>query len=110
MSVRKRGEFYKTAGWLRLRKQRLAWAHYQCECCTSTEQLQLDHIRSRADGNYRRLGMTDVQILCRRCNQAKGTLEISAAQLRGLLGIDPRDPMRSTPWARSMYRAKPRIG
>jgi 5-methylcytosine-specific restriction endonuclease McrA len=110
MSVRKPGEFYKTAGWIRLRKQRLAFAHYECECCGASEQLQLDHIRSRAAGNHQRLSMTDVQILCRRCNQAKGTLELTAAQLRDLLGIDPQDPRRTAPWAHSIFRPKPRIG
>jgi 5-methylcytosine-specific restriction endonuclease McrA len=108
MSVRRRGEFYKTAGWVLLRKQRLAYAHYQCECCGATEQLQLDHIRSRADGNHRRLSLFEVQILCRRCNQAKGTLELTASQLRDLLGIDPRHPLVAGHG--SIFRRKPRIG
>jgi 5-methylcytosine-specific restriction endonuclease McrA len=111
MSVRRRGEFYKTTGWLTLRKQRLAYAHYQCECCASPEDLQLDHIFARANGSHRRLGLHEVQILCRRCNQAKGTMELTASQLRDLLGIDPRNPLTTTPWAvRSIYSRKPRVG
>jgi 5-methylcytosine-specific restriction endonuclease McrA len=111
MSVRRRGEFYKTAGWVLLRKQRLAYAHYQCECCGATKHLQLDHIRSRADGNHRRLTLFEVQILCRRCNQAKGTLELTASQLRDLLGIDPRNPRNPLVAGRgSIFSPKPRIG
>jgi 5-methylcytosine-specific restriction endonuclease McrA len=104
MSVRRRGEFYKTSGWVRLRKQRLAFAHGECECCGALDELQLDHIEARANGSdHRRLGLHDVQILCRRCNQLKGTSSLTATQLRELLSIEP-------PRHRSVFSAKPRSG
>jgi 5-methylcytosine-specific restriction endonuclease McrA len=107
MSVRRPGQFFKTAGWHQLRRKRLAYAHYQCECCGAREQLQLDHIRSRAtDGDHRRLTLHEVQVLCRRCNQAKGTLELTATELRDLLHIDPRQAMGGTIFTRRI----PRIG
>ncbi len=94
MSVRRPGQFYKTAGWQELRKQRLVFAHHQCECCGSRDRLQLDHIEARSvTGDRRRLGLAAVQILCQKCNSAKGTLPLRAAELRDLLGIDPRQAM-----------------
>jgi 5-methylcytosine-specific restriction endonuclease McrA len=103
----RRGDFIGTAAWQKLRRQRLAFAHYQCECCAATEELQLDHIRARANGaDRRRLTLHEVQVLCRRCNQAKGTLELTATELRELLHIDPRKASVGTIFTRRM----PRIG
>jgi 5-methylcytosine-specific restriction endonuclease McrA len=101
--ARKRGDFLGSRAWQELRRRRLAWAHYQCECCGATEQLQLDHVKARADGYHGRVGFEDVQVLCRACNQRKGTSWLTATQLRELLSIEP-------PRHRSVFSAKPRIG
>ena len=95
MSVRKPGQFFKTVGWHKLRLQRLAFAHHQCECCGSRERLQLDHIEPRSvTGDRRRLGLQDVQILCASCNGRKGGTSLRAAELRDLLGIGDVDQKR----------------
>jgi 5-methylcytosine-specific restriction endonuclease McrA len=76
--ARRRGDFLGTRRWQELRHQRLAYAHHECECCGATTELQLDHIGARANGNdRRRLTLHEVQILCRRCNQLKGTSSLS---------------------------------
>jgi 5-methylcytosine-specific restriction endonuclease McrA len=72
--ARKRGDFMGGRAWQQLRLRRLVWAHWHCECCGATDELQLDHIDARANiGDRRRLTLQEVQILCRRCNQLKGT-------------------------------------
>jgi 5-methylcytosine-specific restriction endonuclease McrA len=90
--ARKRGDFLGGRAWQQLRLQRLVWAHWRCECCGATEELQLDHIDARASyGDRRRLRLHEVQILCRRCNQLKGTSSLTAAQLREIHHVEPRD-------------------
>ena len=108
--ARKRGDFMGGRRWQELRRQRLVYAHWQCECCAATQELQLDHIVARANGGGRqRLGLYDVQILCRRWNQLKGTSSLTAAQLREVHRIQPGAGYQS----RSIFtrpRRVPRIG
>lgn len=80
-------DFIRSHTWRLLRRERLRLAGFRCECCGSTERLQLDHIRSRAEGNTGPVGLDGVQILCQRCNQSKGTMELTAEQLREQLGL-----------------------
>ena len=109
MSVRTPGQFFKTAGWQKLRLQRLAFSGNSCECCGSRERLQLDHVEPRSvTGDRRRLGLNDVQILCSSCNGRKGGMPLRAPELRDLLGIDPRQAMAQP---RTIFtRRLPRIG
>ena len=112
--ARKPGDFSGGRAWQALRLRRLAFAHYQCECCGATEELQLDHIEARANGGHRRhLGLHDVQILCRRCNQLKGTSSLTAAELREVHHVEPHDERRRHVRSRATIfgpRRIPRIG
>jgi 5-methylcytosine-specific restriction endonuclease McrA len=111
--ARRRGDFIGGRAWQELRRQRLVFAHWQCECCGATWELQLDHIDARANiGDRRRLTLHEVQILCRRCNQLKGTSSLTAAELREVHRVELRDPMRD-PMRGSIFaprRPKPRVG
>jgi 5-methylcytosine-specific restriction endonuclease McrA len=68
--------FYESADWIRLRYQALKRAGGICQCCGDTpakdNPLQVDHIKSRSRYPYLALDITNLQVLCKRCNIGKG--------------------------------------
>lgn len=66
--------FYRSREWLELRY--LAFKHYgrRCMCCGAGPhecQLQVDHIKPRIRYPELALELTNLQILCRKCNSGK---------------------------------------
>jgi 5-methylcytosine-specific restriction endonuclease McrA len=68
--------FYESDDWIRLRYQALKRAGGICQCCGDTpakdNPLQVDHIKSRSRYPYLALDITNLQVLCKRCNIGKG--------------------------------------
>lgn len=85
-----------------------------CQCCGSGSRLQVDHIRSRYAGGTH--DPENLQLLCRVCNQLKGTREIdfrrrvtpltSAAQVeanaRAFLNQNPPSNLMSSDFSRAI--------
>lgn len=46
-----------------------------CMRCRSTNSIEVDHIKSRSRHHRLRLRKSNVQILCKPCNQSKGSID-----------------------------------
>jgi 5-methylcytosine-specific restriction endonuclease McrA len=69
-------EFYNSAEWLDLRYRVLTERGRRCECCGTTPHrgtfLQVDHVVPINIDPTRKLDVTNLQVLCWRCNRGKG--------------------------------------
>lgn len=67
--------FYKSHDWLQLRYWALA-TYKKCGACgvgPKEAQLHVDHIKPRSKYPELSLSMENVQVLCARCNEGKGS-------------------------------------
>jgi HNH endonuclease len=69
-------DFYQSREWLSLRYEALKRYGAICQCCGQTRSkdnpIQVDHIKSRYLHPDLALDITNLQILCKRCNMGKG--------------------------------------
>lgn len=65
--------FYASTDWRRLRDTVFSEHEPICKKCGSRENLAVDHIRPRSKYPLLALEKSNLQILCRNCNSAKGT-------------------------------------
>jgi len=65
----------KELSWGRKQKHSILAYLYgeKCLACGQTENLSIDHVKRRPKGGS---GLENLQLLCKRCNEAKGTLDI----------------------------------
>lgn len=68
--------FYSSPAWLALRYQALKAQNRSCSCCgdvgNADNPLQVDHIKPRSTHPDLALSLSNLQVLCRRCNLGKG--------------------------------------
>jgi HNH endonuclease len=68
--------FFQTREWLELRYQTLEASNGMCGCCgnkhSASNPLQVDHIKPRSKFPELALTLSNLQVLCRRCNLGKG--------------------------------------
>ncbi len=68
--------FYLTADWRYVRKQVIERDGHVCGCCKlqiqDFNELTVDHIRPRSKYPELALVLSNLQVLCRRCNSSKG--------------------------------------
>ena len=67
--------FYQSKQWRALREWALSRYGAVCMRCRSTNSIEVDHIKSRSRHHRLRLRKSNVQILCKPCNQAKGSID-----------------------------------
>ena len=77
--ARKRGrvpEFFSTKAWLEVRYQALKRDGAKCSCCGATPAMgatmNVDHIKPRHKHPELALSLSNLQVLCARCNEGKG--------------------------------------
>lgn len=63
--------FYKSEEW-RILSYRMRVFNRECVLCKSTYRLQVDHIKPRSKYPELALDPKNLQVLCRKCNLAKG--------------------------------------
>lgn len=73
-------DFYKLPQWRALREKAFILLGDKCQCCGKTEKtsgkpLHVDHIKPRSKFPEFALHITNVQILCYKCNSAKSNTE-----------------------------------
>lgn len=75
----RKGSFYRTAEWKRLRYQVLVERGARCECCGVSSKdgarINVDHIKPVSRAWHLRLDKTNLQVLCGACNQGKGATD-----------------------------------
>lgn len=72
---KKQIEFYESKKWLSLRKIVLKIYGRQCmKCFTASAIIQVDHIKPRSKFPLLELELTNMQVLCKRCNKEKSNL------------------------------------
>jgi len=65
-------QFYNSTDWRQIREEALSTYENICVQCESTENLAVDHIYPRSKFPEKALELSNTQILCLRCNSAKG--------------------------------------
>lgn len=69
-------EFYDSKEWLEGRYRILKINNGRCQCCgqcpSTGNPLHVDHIRPRSKFPELELTLTNLQVLCRKCNEGKG--------------------------------------
>lgn len=69
--------FYKSADWAKLRYQALLRSNGHCECCNSSKLdgavLRVDHIKPIRTHPHLMKELSNLQVLCNRCNWGKGS-------------------------------------
>lgn len=75
--IDRRDKFYESREWIELRYQALRLYGATCQCCgrgaVDKVTINVDHIKSRRDYPELALALSNLQILCSRCNQGKGS-------------------------------------
>ena len=66
-----RDEFYRSEEWKSLRREVLERYGRRCMKCSSTGQIQVDHVLPRSKFPQRQLDFGNCQVLCRKCNRSK---------------------------------------
>lgn len=69
-------EFYSSVEWKKLRKETLEYYERKCHRCDSTDDVAVDHIQSLRRFWHLRLDKNNLQLLCKKCNQHKGSIFI----------------------------------
>lgn len=64
--------FYQTKEWRSLRGLIMDTYGHQCMACSSTNDVAVDHVKSRLLYPERQLDPYNLQVLCRGCNSSKG--------------------------------------
>jgi hypothetical protein len=74
--MKNRTDFYDSEEWMRLRYQALKAHKGRCECCGAQpgpgNPLHVDHIKPRSRYPRLALDITNLQVLCKKCNLGKG--------------------------------------
>lgn len=68
-------QFFRSLAWLELRYKVLKHYGARCMCCGHTGRtrtLQVDHIKPRIKFPELALEFSNLQVLCKQCNQGKG--------------------------------------
>jgi 5-methylcytosine-specific restriction endonuclease McrA len=68
-------QFFRSLAWLELRYKVLKHYGGRCMCCGhtgKTRTLQVDHIKPRIKFPELALEFSNLQVLCKQCNQGKG--------------------------------------
>ena len=68
-------DFYQSKQWRQLREWALSRYGAVCMRCRSTNSIEVDHIKSRSRHHRLKLRKSNVQILCKPCNQSKGSID-----------------------------------
>jgi len=68
--------FYSSVEWKKLRKETLEYYGNRCHRCNSTDDVAVDHIKSLRRFWNLRLEKDNLQLLCKKCNQHKGSIFI----------------------------------
>lgn len=77
-------DFYLTVEWLRLRQLALDLYGSECMNCGSTMRAQVDHVLPRSHFSEFELSISNLQILCEKCNKKKSNIHFT--DFRGLFG------------------------
>lgn len=104
MNVRARENFYDSPEWLDARYRVLKRARGCCECCGTRgdpdNPLQVDHIQPRSQFPKLALTISNLQVLCRRCNLGKSNKDLTdwrfqpSRELTILANIEPEKRFR----------------
>lgn len=76
--IKQRGfhPFFDSPEWMNLRYQAIRLYGRRCMACGRTEgEIHVDHIKPRSKYPHLTLDMSNLQILCRGCNMAKGNTD-----------------------------------
>jgi 5-methylcytosine-specific restriction endonuclease McrA len=68
--------FFKSKAWRQLRYLAIKVYGRKCMCCSSGEQIHVDHIKPRSRYPHIELDIRNLQILCEECNVGKGTWDM----------------------------------
>lgn len=70
------GDFYQSRAWKELRYRALLQCGSRCQCCGASAStgavLHVDHIKPRSKYPHLQLSLSNLQVLCERCNLGKG--------------------------------------
>ena len=70
------GDFYQSRAWKELRYRALLQCGGKCQCCGASARtgavLHVDHIKPRSKYPHLQLSLSNLQVLCERCNLGKG--------------------------------------
>ena len=69
------GDFYHSSEYLRLRYLAVKGSAGQCQACGSKEKIQVDHIKPRSLYPKLELELSNLQVLCQKCNYGKGNTD-----------------------------------
>ena len=64
--------FYNTKEWKELRYRALMLNDGRCECCGAKDMLRVDHVKPRARYPELELKLSNLQVLCKLCDDGKG--------------------------------------
>jgi 5-methylcytosine-specific restriction endonuclease McrA len=74
-----RNAFYSSPEWLEVRYQALQKCGARCQCCGASPAdgalMHVDHIKPRSRFPELQLELSNLQVLCRRCNQGKSNID-----------------------------------
>jgi hypothetical protein len=74
-SPEKAGDFYDSPEWLKERYDAIKRSEGKCEACGSEEKLEVDHIMPRSRHPELELELSNLQVLCHKCNSGKGNTD-----------------------------------
>ena len=69
------GDFYHSREYLEKRYQTIKRSEGKCEACGSRESIQVDHIKPRSLYPKLELELSNLQVLCQKCNSGKGNTD-----------------------------------
>ena len=74
-SPEKAGDFYYSPEWYDKRYDAIKRSEGKCEACGSEEKLEVDHIMPRSRHPELELELSNLQVLCHKCNSGKGNTD-----------------------------------
>jgi len=93
MSDTRTDPFYSSRAWLDLRYRVLVASNGCCSCCkerpTPENPVHVDHIKPRSKYPELALDISNLQVLCRRCNLGKGASD--ETDWRWVSSVDPAE-------------------
>lgn len=88
--------FYDSERWMRVRYEALKASDGRCSCCGQRPDdgnpLHVDHVKPRSTHPELALVLSNLQVLCKRCNLGKGAWDETR------WGAKPNDPLSLTAW------------
>ena len=95
----RRDAFFESEAWLRLRYQAIKANGGRCQACgerpSQDNPIQVDHIKARSRYPELALVLSNLQVLCKRCNHGKGAWD--STDWRAIYDISPELSQRPMP-------------